>query len=224
MEKYIIQKTQKITSALYLITDLIKDSDAIKWEIREEGISLVSSALMFNTSVPVEKDHAFRLFLLSSEKIISFLNISLISSLISDMNSSIVIHEIESLINFINKEDKNTSLPGYILSDTFFATDLPDGGLVVEKKDKDIKGQKISSRTIGAGDERNVGSSKAGDRKASIINMLKKDSSLTIKDFAKVIKGCSEKTIQRELITLVKQGIVKRLGERRWSTYSLVIN
>ena len=224
MEKYIIQKTQKITSALYLITDLIKDSDAIKWEIREEGISLVSSALMFNTSVPVEKEHAFRLFLLSSEKIISFLNISLISSLISDMNSSIVIHEIESLINFINKEDKNTSLPGYILSDTFFATDLPDGGLVVEKKDKDIKGQKISSRTIGAGDERSVGSSKAGDRKASIINMLKKDSSLTIKDFAKVIKGCSEKTIQRELITLVKQGIVKRLGERRWSTYSLVIN
>ena len=55
MEKYIIQKTQKIVSALYLITDLIKDSDAIKWEIREEGISLVSNSLMIDTAFPIDK-------------------------------------------------------------------------------------------------------------------------------------------------------------------------
>jgi len=41
MEKYILQKSQKIVSALYLITDHIKDSDVIKWEIREDGISLI---------------------------------------------------------------------------------------------------------------------------------------------------------------------------------------
>jgi hypothetical protein len=32
-----------------------------------------------------------------------------------------------------------------------------------------------------------------------------------------------EKTIQRELLALVEEGIVKKEGERRWSTYSLAI-
>lgn len=211
MEKYEIQKAQKIVSALYLITDSIKDSDAIKWEIREEGISLVSGVLGLNSTYPIEQEHAKKTFLSSVNRIISFLKISMHSSLISKMNASIVMHEIESLVNFVDKEEKENHPPGYILSDSFFATDLDS---------KDDKGHTEVSRT-------NVVDSlphpaKKSDRKDSIINLLKKDSNLTIKDFAKVIKDCSEKTIQRELIVLVKQGIVKREGERRWSTYSLV--
>ncbi len=210
MEKYVIQKTQKIVSAMYLITDIIKDSDAIKWEIREEGITMVSNSLMISSSFPVEKDHATKLFLTSLEKIIIFLNISLTSYLISKMNASIVIHEIESLIHFINKENKENHLSGYILSDTFFAQEL---------EAKNDKGQDSLLRTITEENSKKI--PKSNDRKDSIISMLKKDSNLTIKDFAKVIKDCSEKTIQRELISLVKKGIIKRIGERRWSTYSL---
>ena len=37
---------------------------------------------------------------------------------------------------------------------------------------------------------------------------------------AKVIKGFSEKTIQRELTALIQQGLVQKRGERRWSVYS----
>lgn len=210
MEKYAIQKAQKIVSALYLITDSIKDSDAIKWEIREEGISLVSSILVFNSTYPIEKEHANKTFISSANRVISFLNISLHSSLISKMNATIVINEIESLINFVEKEGKENHPPGYILSDSFFATD---------QESKSPKGQIDLLRTNTS--ESLSSASKKSDRKDSIINLLKKDSNLTIKDFAKVIKDCSEKTIQRDLIVLVKQGIVKREGERRWSTYSL---
>lgn len=217
MEKYIIQKSQKIVSALYIITDSIKDSDVIKWEIREEGISLVSNALMFNTNFTHERDHATRLFLSTSDKLISFLNICLIASLISQMNASIVIQEIESLVSFIKRESKENLPPGYILSDTFFGTEIE------EKKDiKDIKGQDNLLKTY-QGEKALNASKKAKneDRKEGIIAILKKDSNLTIKDFTKVIKNCSEKTIQRDLIVLVKKGIVKKVGERRWSTYSL---
>jgi predicted HTH transcriptional regulator len=62
---------------------------------------------------------------------------------------------------------------------------------------------------------------KKDNRQEAIINVLKSQSNLTIKDFSKVIKDCSEKTIQRELIDLVDRGIVKKEGERRWSRYSL---
>ncbi len=214
-EKYISQKAQKITSALYLITDLIKDSDAIKWEIREEGISLVSFSLMFNTSYPIEKEHSLKSINSVSEKIISFLRIARISSLISEMNSSIVINEIESLVSVVNRESKVSPLPGYILSDTFFSSDT------AEKTDK---GQDIVSKTkaVSVPNQRlNSDNLRVHDRQSIILDLLKKDSNLTIKDFVKVIKNCSEKTIQRELISLVKKGVIKKQGERRWSTYSL---
>ena len=220
-EKYISQKSQKIVSALYLITDFIKDNDVIKWEIREEGIALVSSALLLSTNYPVEKEHAIKSFSLSSEKIISFLNICQSTFLISKMNHLIVVDELESLVNYIKKYSIEIHPPGYILSDTFFATDN-----IAESSIKDNKGHKDFSSLKSHSREAQVQlqvkkSNTQEDREREIVALLKKDSNLTIKDFAKVIKNCSEKTIQRELISLVKKGVVKRLGERRWSTYSL---
>ena len=58
-------------------------------------------------------------------------------------------------------------------------------------------------------------------RQQTIIALIKKHRTLTIKGFTGVIKGCSEKTIQRELLALVASGVLKKEGERRWSTYSL---
>ena len=58
-------------------------------------------------------------------------------------------------------------------------------------------------------------------RQDTIIALVKKHRTLTIKGFTGVIKDCSEKTIQRELLALVARGVLKKEGERRWSTYSL---
>lgn len=60
------------------------------------------------------------------------------------------------------------------------------------------------------------------ERKRIVIDILQKKGSAIIKDFAEVINGCSEKTIQRLLADLVGESVLKREGERRWSKYSLV--
>lgn len=59
-------------------------------------------------------------------------------------------------------------------------------------------------------------------REQVIIDMCRAKSALAVKDFSLKIRGCSEKTIQRMLLRLVKEGVLKREGERRWSRYSLV--
>jgi len=59
------------------------------------------------------------------------------------------------------------------------------------------------------------------NRQDVILGMLKGGAKLTVKDFAQNIKGCSEKTIQRELINMVSMGLLKKEGERRWSRYFL---
>ena len=58
-------------------------------------------------------------------------------------------------------------------------------------------------------------------RQQIIISLIKKHRTLTIKGVTSVIKDCSEKTIQRELLALVAKGVLKKEGERRWSMYSL---
>lgn len=61
------------------------------------------------------------------------------------------------------------------------------------------------------------------ERMQKIISVLRKHgNSATIRDFSAIIKGCSEKTIQRLLIEMVQGGVLKKSGNRRWSRYSIV--
>jgi hypothetical protein len=59
------------------------------------------------------------------------------------------------------------------------------------------------------------------DRGARIKTVLEAKPAATIKDIAEVITDVSEKTIQRELNSLIEKGQVMREGERRWSKYSI---
>ncbi len=60
------------------------------------------------------------------------------------------------------------------------------------------------------------------DRATRIKTVLEAIPEATIKDIAEVITDVSEKTIQRELNSLIEKGQVKRQGERRWSKYSII--
>lgn len=59
------------------------------------------------------------------------------------------------------------------------------------------------------------------NRGARIKTVLEAKPEATIKDIAEVITDVSEKTIQRELNSLIEKGQVIRQGERRWSKYSV---
>lgn len=60
------------------------------------------------------------------------------------------------------------------------------------------------------------------DRAERIKTVLEAKPQATIKDIAEIITDVSEKTIQRELNSLIEKGQVRREGERRWSKYSVI--
>lgn len=62
---------------------------------------------------------------------------------------------------------------------------------------------------------------KKNSRQSVIIGLLKRKKEIMIKDVSPLISGCSEKTIQRELLAMVQAGILRKTGEKRWSKYSL---
>jgi DNA-binding transcriptional ArsR family regulator len=59
------------------------------------------------------------------------------------------------------------------------------------------------------------------DRAERIKTVLEAKPQATIRDIAEIITDVSEKTIQRELNSLIEKGQVIREGERRWSKYSV---
>lgn len=79
-------------------------------------------------------------------------------------------------------------------------------------KDKDEEGEREKKKAIEIKKNKRIG---------VIINILKKKKEITVKDISSLVSDCSEKTLQRELLALVEDGVLKKEGERRWSKYSL---
>ncbi|MCA9361275.1 hypothetical protein KC845_01815 [Candidatus Kaiserbacteria bacterium] len=82
-------------------------------------------------------------------------------------------------------------------------------GLVATEKDSDTTPNKTT--TVSA----------TADRRSRIQTIIEAKGEATIKDISDIITDCSEKTIQRELQSMIEDNLVKRQGERRWSRYSL---
>lgn len=231
---YVFKKTEKITSALYLVSGLLKDDEPIKWELRDRGIDLLSSSFTASSSVPGDKGAIIQSIFTAALETLSLLNVARISNLISEMNHRLLVREIDSVVMMLrDRLAQNAENAGYVLSESFFKTpDLFNSSFKTDSRNPNIKasqtykGHGFSEQPSGLGKSTEVDykldpETKKHKRQEAIINALKVQSNLTIKDFAKVIKDCSEKTIQRELINLLAEGAIKKEGERRWSRYSL---
>ncbi len=231
---YIFKKTEKITAGIYLVSGLLKDDEPMKWELRDHGMELMSSSFMASSNVPGDKSAVIQSLFTSALETISLLNVARISNLITEMNHALLVREIDNVVGMLrDRLAENAENAGYVLSENFFKTpELYSTGFRPENNSHTAsqfdahKGHLNVSKSQGS-NITNVPQGqptvqmKKNKRQEAILNVLKNQSNLTIKDFSRVIKDCSEKTIQRELIELVDRGMVRKEGERRWSRYSL---
>lgn len=220
---YVFKKTEKITAALYLVSGLLKDDEPMKWELRDRGMDLLSSSFTASSSMPGDKNAVIQSLFSAALETMSLLNVARISNLISEMNHRLLVREIDNIVSMLkDRLAQNAQNAGYILSESFFRTpSLFSSGFKPDAR-KDGRGghpkeQGIRNTTQGHADT----AAKKNERQDRILEILKGQSNLTVKDFAKVITDVSEKTIQRELLDLVQKGVIKKEGERRWSRYSL---
>ncbi len=222
---FVYKKTEKLASAMYIVTNLFSDSEPMKWTLRKKVSDLVSFTLTYKDIR--ESNHADFVYNIKSKvlELISLLEVSFRGGLVSHMNFNILKQEFSNLLevfntpNTIQKENANESIP-----DAFF--DVPGSahtshgyvstGNIQRTSHTYIKDNSTSESTQGHDQFKRT------NRQTIILNLLKKKKELTIKDISVVIKDCSEKTIQRELIAFITAGVLKRTGERRWSRYSLV--
>lgn len=192
-------KGQKLASAIYLITGFFDEKEPLKWHLRTLAVDLVGERLKDKSSI--------------TKEIFSLFTISKNTGLISETNYSILAVE-------LGKFEKELESP---LSQVFFQKRALSEYSLEEPKRENIVKDKIVEKHIEEKPLKEFGavSVKKNSRQSIIIGILKRKKEIMIKDASLLISGVSEKTIQRELLTMVQAGILRKMGEKRWSRYSL---
>ena len=237
---FLYKKTEKITSALYMVSNLFSLNEPMRSQMRGTSFSLLSAVVSYITTPGTRRVHGGEVSKALLE-LTSLCEISLRSGLLSPMNGEILKRECEYLLDLIDKQELPHNKDNFTVREDLFA--IPEDATRLERGTKKIPtdsdtgpvsteefGKAFSSRTSHKGhskkDSRHVvvekGHSRKNNRRNAIISLLGQQEYGAVKDFMSFIKGCSEKTIQRELISLVASGVLKKEGERRWSRYSLV--
>ncbi|HEY4510224.1 MAG TPA: hypothetical protein VJJ73_00110 [Candidatus Paceibacterota bacterium] len=205
--------TQKLTAALYRVTDLMSDREPIKWTLRDKSLTIYSNIM----SIRKNSDNSIFLEEILSllDGIISMLNLFSLGIYASKMNFEILSKEYNKLKDIIGG-DKNTS---FLSEGASFFEEIkrPIGQKPMENVllNKNNKVDKVENR---------LEPEKAivyEDRKSKIIALLKDNKAKTTTEIREHFHNVGEKTIQRDLSSLVLRGIIKAEGEKRWRRYSL---
>ncbi len=214
---FVLQKSEKLASALYMVTGFIPSNDPLKTRVRTCAIELVTSSANPEKARDLRYHEGFASICL---EIGSILNLAERAGFISPMNARILHAEYADLASFVSQHTEKVFDSNKVDVTTENRAPLDQGSVGSAKANKRRNGSELSTQSVG---KRTSNHKRHLNRREIILSLLNKKDKITVKDVCAEIEGCSEKTIQRELMALVDQGILMKEGERRWSTYRKVV-
>lgn len=264
-------KTNKLITALYMVTDMIDKEEPLRNKLRVLGSDVIS-----DTTHTLNLSHSSKHTTNKISEILSFLDIASAVGMISEMNRNILKKEFIELKKSIDesKEQEGLSLAEIFQDNSFIlpsATEesvkekIEDNNNFENKSTNNIGVQKgstllkalsqvvVSNTKNHMSDSRPKVSNKISNsvknkighqtsendfdalkkkRREEITKIVKENKEAhptaggtTITDIRTGAKGvllsCGEKTLQRELVSMVKDTLLNKIGEKRWSRYSL---
>jgi len=233
------KKTEKLVTALYMVTDCMDTDDALKGKLRQLGVELLSDMYKLSSLSPMDKHVHISSSLAHVDEILSFVEIAYTIGFVSEMNTAILKKEFMILIGELESHQKKDKHFTFTLDENMFSLPaLEENNLAIESalnaqnslKDKrksfnNLSVMNTKSNTPFNNIPRQVSHtfsvSEKKDRTDKILALVK-DKEVSIKDISSSFTDCSEKTIQRELNSLVLKGQIKKTGSKRWSRYQLV--
>ncbi len=216
---YFSERAKKLTTAIYLVTNLIPQTDPLRIYIRRYSVKLLSFVGKAPAGYSIAETSTEIIDL--ARKVVEMLEIAFFSGYVSEMNFSVLKSEFDSFINEISGYEKfqNPINPGSLKVKTLPASGTPK--MAQNSHKTPISEPRSVAARPSTPRAKNVVEAKKTSRKESILSIIKRRGTVSIKDISSVIINVSEKTIQRELMTLVDEGTLKKTGDRRWSVYSL---
>jgi hypothetical protein len=216
---YIYKKAERLAKAIHLVSPAFRSSPALRDRMDAVAVGLVDAAILPPTAA---RDQMSRELLALS----SVLSIARTGGLLSPMNAELIAREAQQLLQEVATYEE----PRLFLDDApSLAALAKEAGAerslgTVANSTPAVRPQRPSvpsSDTAAKGHSIGQIKDKNSDRRAAIKSILASKGPSYIKDISTLIREVSEKTIQRELQSLVDAGEVVKTGERRWTTYAL---
>ena len=235
------KKTEKLVTALYMVTDCMDTDDALKSKLRQLGVELLSDMYKLSNLSPMDRHVHISSSLARADEILSFVEIAYTIGFISEMNTLILKKEFLILIGELESHQKKDKHFTFTLDEKMFSLPVDENDSQYNKsinepnyiKDKKVNTNNnmsfINSETNLSLNNKMIGSIRSAsvsdkkDRVDKILALLQ-GRNVSIKDISNSFSNCSEKTIQRELNSLVSKGQIKKTGLKRWSRYQLIVN
>ncbi len=136
--EFATKKTQKLVTALYMVTDCMESDEALKLKMRSLGVDLLSDIHKFTSMRATDKHFSVSSCVFKINEIISFVEIASIIGFVSEMNTNILKSEFDILSKELLKyQDKNqasisensafinSSVPQFTINKESLSTPLP---------------------------------------------------------------------------------------------------
>ncbi len=202
----IFKKTEKITAAVFYILSKRQNiplDNVVRADLERRAKDTHSVALSILNMEPEAAEYAMQTLLHGLVSLESVLELFAAMGGISRENNAVLKSEIRNVQFSMRK----------YLGDSFALTTQPE--VPVRSRPPTVSTPRATTvaRVAPTGSGQTIG------RAEQILSFVRDNGGTGIKDIHSVISDCSEKTIQRELQSLIEKGLVKREGERRWSRY-----
>lgn len=243
-------KTSKLITALYMVTDIIDKGEPIRNKLRHLGAEIISDihCLPSEACNKIAETMSF-LNIASAMNLVSEMNCSILKKEFLELNRCIKEYTqtkptwLEEF--FLHQTDEEKTVhPSFIATESIgqrsnghhqsSRTQSSRTRIGVQKGSTLMQAlsDKVSSLSSISQGFNNFDLLKK-QRREDIVRILKTDNNgLTITDIkikaqglpvpASSLTSCSEKTLQRELVSMVRDGVLNKTGEKRWSRYFLV--
>ncbi|MFZ3043755.1 MAG: hypothetical protein WA058_01450 [Minisyncoccia bacterium] len=215
---FIYKKAERLAKAIHLITPAFAEALSLKNRIDAIVVGLIDAAIL----PPGTARTALSRELLALSSVLS---IARTSGTLSSMNADLITREAHMLLHEVAAYEE----PRLSFDETPTLSSIAKETLSREMSQNSHQPSKPQSvrttRAVSKGHVKDTGrtpDSQVKDRRDAIVSVIRNKGTASIKDISTLVRGVSEKTIQRELSSLISSGMVVKQGERRWSTYSLV--
>lgn len=204
---FIYKKAERLAKALHLVTPAFADSASLRSRVDAIAIGLVDAAIL--PSGTARTALARELLALSS-----VLSIARTGGLLSQMNVDLITREAHILLQEVAAYEE----PRLFLDEAPTLSGIAKKAHALGPAPASAPAQNAPKHKGHIKDNR---SAPVKDRRDAVLSVIRNKGTASIKDISTLIRGVSEKTIQRELSALINAGMVVKEGERRWSTYSI---
>lgn len=201
---YCARKSERLATAIHVVTSFVSREEPIRALLRSAALDLVRLSIDRSRLV----DMGPETYATRCAEVAAILSTAESAGLVSSMNAKLIVDEYARLADFVKERYAFIRMQ---------VTDIQDFiGSIGQQDNKGHRGQQ-TYRTKDTQAIKDI--AHTSGRRADILALFGSKDRISIKDAVHAVVGVSEKTLQRDLLALVAEGVLIKEGERRWSLY-----